>query len=86
MSEYSLTLTEDEALVLFEYFARFADSDDLSFRHVAEYLALQRIAAQIDRTTSAMFKADYEELLKAARARIADGFEGDVPCLKPAES
>ncbi|WP_295747859.1 hypothetical protein [Undibacterium sp.] len=86
MTEYSLTLTEDEALVLFEYFARFQDNDDLSFRHAAEYLALQRVAAQIDKTTSAMFKANYGELLESARTRIADGFEGEVPCLKPTET
>ena len=85
MAEYSLTLTEDEALVLFEYFVRFDESDDLSFRHAAEYLAPLRVSAQIDKTTSAMSKANYAELLEAARTRIADGFEGEVPCLKSAE-
>lgn len=43
----NLTITEDEALVLGEYFNRFDDTGDLSFRHPAEYLALQRIAGQI---------------------------------------
>ena len=81
MTEHSISLSEDDAVVLFEYFSRFDDTDDLSFRHPAEYLALQRLAGQIDKTTSAMFKSNYDELLKAARARIADGFEGDVPCL-----
>jgi hypothetical protein len=83
MADHSLTLTEDEALVLFEYFSRFDDSGDLSFQHAAEYLALQKISAQVDKTTSAMFKSNYTELLEAARARIAAGFEGEVPCFKP---
>ncbi len=82
MNEYSISLSEDDAVVLFEYFSRFDETDDLSFHHAAEYLALQRLAGQIDQTTSAMFKPNYGDILQAARSRIADGFEGDVPCLR----
>ncbi len=86
MTEYTLKISEDEALVLFEYFERFDQTDELFFRHPAEYIALQRLAGQIDKTTSAMFKPDYEQLLCAARQRIAAGFEGQVPCLKSDEN
>lgn len=79
MAEYSLTISEDEALVLGEYFNRFDDTGDLSFRHPAEYLALQKIAAQVDATTAAFFSNNYDEL-RAARDRLAAGFEGVVPC------
>lgn len=79
MAEYSLTISEDEALVLGEYFNRFGDTGDMSFRHPAEYLALQKIAG----TTPAFFSKNYHELLQAARNRLAAGFEGDVPCFKP---
>jgi hypothetical protein len=82
MSEYTLKISEDAALVLFEYFTRFDETDDLSFRHPAEYLALQQLAAQMDKTTSAMFKPEYRQLLACARERIAAGFEGQIPCLK----
>src|SRR5262249_31635227 len=82
MNKYSLSLSEDEAVVLFEYFSRFDETDDLSFHHTAEYLALQHLAGQIDQTTAAMFKPNYREILQAARTRIAAGFEGDVPCLR----
>ena len=85
MSEYTLKISEDEALVLFDYFSRFDETDDLSFRHPAEYIALQRLAGQVDKTTSAMFKPQYRQLLTAARQRIAAGFEGEVPCLKSDE-
>ena len=85
MSEYTVTLTEDEALVLFEYFERFDNTDDLSFCHAAEYIALQRLAGQICKTTSAMLKPEYERLLADARGRIASGFEGQIPCCKPDE-
>ena len=82
MTEYTIKLNEDEAIVLFEYFNRFDDTDSLAFEHVAEYLALQKLSGQIDKTTAAMFKLNYKELLEQARSRIADGFEGDVPGLK----
>jgi hypothetical protein len=79
MITYTLSLSEDEALVLFEFFSRFDDTGRLEFTHPAEYIALQHLAGQIDVTTAAMFKADYEILLEQARSRVADGFEGDVP-------
>ena len=82
MTKYTLGLSEDEALVLFEFFSRFDDTDRLEFVHPAEYLALQRISAQIDKTTAAMFKPEYRELLSEARERIAEGFEGSVPGMR----
>ena len=78
---YTIEITEDEALVLFEFFARFDDTDVLSFEHAAEYLALLKVSAQIDRTSPAIFEENYVERLANARERIAEGFEGEVPCL-----
>ena len=83
MNEYQLTISEDEAVVLFEFFERFDEKEELYFVHAAEYVALQRLSAQIDKTTSAMFSANYGEILDAARARLAGGFDGDFPVLRP---
>ena len=82
MTEYTLKISEDEALVLFEYFSRFDETHDMSFRHPAEYLALQHLAVQINKTTSTMFKPEYRQSVASASARIAAGFEGRIPCLK----
>ena len=82
MSGYTLNITEDEALVLFEFFHMFGETDKLEFTHPAEYIALMKVAGQIDATTPAMFDPDYESLLGDARRRIAEGFEGDVPGMK----
>ena len=49
------------------------------FVHPAEYVALMKVSAQIDKGTSAMFKNDYAKLLYEARERIAEGFESDFP-------
>jgi hypothetical protein len=66
--------------VLFEFFERFGDTENrLSFAHAAEYLALMKISAQIDKSIVAIFKPDYVTLLESARQKIAEGFEGEVP-------
>jgi len=83
MSEYKLTISENQALVLGAFFNRFDETDKLEFAHPAEYLALMNLAGQIDRTTPAFFSSDYESLLENARNRIAEGFEGNVPGIEP---
>ena len=75
-------LTSDEALVLLDFFARFEASDRLAFAHAAEYLALQRISAQLDTALAEPFDSRYTELLTEARARVASGFEGQIPGLR----
>ena len=49
--KYQLQISEDQAVVLIEYFHRFDETGSLRFEHAAEYLALQALAAQIDKTT-----------------------------------
>lgn len=77
--QLTIVLSSDEALVLFEFFARFSDSDDFSLRHNAEFIAFNRVAAQLERSVTGMFDADYSEKLDAARGRISEGYEGDAP-------
>ncbi len=83
MAEYELKISEDQAVVLFEFFERFGDKGRLYFVHPAEYIALMKISAQIDKTTTAMFKKNYAEILFEARERISEGFESDFPKLEP---
>jgi hypothetical protein len=40
-----IELTGDEALVLFDFLARFRDTDRLEFEHVAEFIALTQKSA-----------------------------------------
>lgn len=79
MDEINIKISEDEAIVLFEFFERFGDKGRLYFVHPAEYIALMKISAQIDKSTSAMFSKNYAEILSEARERIAVGFESDFP-------
>ena len=82
MSEIILRLSEDEALVLFEFFSRYEDKNKLFFVHLAEYLALMKISAQLDKSTSTMFQENYKKLLEDARKRVAKDFESDFPPLE----
>ncbi len=79
VGEINLKVSEDDAIVLFEFFERFDEKERFYFVHPAEYLSLMKISAQIDESTSAMFKSDYRILLDKARERIAEGFESDFP-------
>jgi hypothetical protein len=76
----TITLSHDEALVLFDFFARFCDGDEgFTMRHTAEYLAFMRISAQLDKALVELFQPQYIELLQTARERIAYGFEERAP-------
>ena len=80
MSEnITISLSCDEALVLFEFFSRFEDTDDFTLRHTAEYLAFMRMSAQLDKSMVEPFQPHYLDLLRAARERIAAGYEGTAP-------
>jgi pyoverdine/dityrosine biosynthesis protein Dit1 len=80
MSEnIAITLSREEALVLFEFFSRFAEKDDFTLRHNAEYLAFSRISAQLDKALVEPLQPDYSKLLHVARNRIAAGYQGRAP-------
>ena len=78
-TDVGLTLSHDQALVLFEFFARFQDTDRLEFAHAAEYLAICRVSAQLDKALVEPFAPEYAKLLAGARARVAAGHEGAYP-------
>jgi hypothetical protein len=77
--DLALTISHDEALVLFELFARFADTDQLILHHNAEFVALSRISAQLDKSLVEPFSSDYALLLSQAQSRVAAGYEGLAP-------
>jgi hypothetical protein len=79
LMQVTISLSRDEALVLFEFLARFDQDNDFTLRHTAEYLAFQRVAAQLEKTLVEPFSPDYDALLEAARNRVAEGYEGPAP-------
>lgn len=75
---HSLTLTDDEVLILFEMFERLEEENAIAFVHPAEWAALGRFTAQLESTVWQVFNPDYQKLLAQARARRAAGFEGRI--------
>jgi hypothetical protein len=71
--------------VLSHMLDRFARTNRLRLAHNAEFVALSRVGAQLDKILVEPFMARYEELLLAARARVSEGFEGLGPGVEPRE-
>jgi hypothetical protein len=71
--EVTLSLTEDEALVLFEFLARINEAERPGlFEDQAEQRALWNLAAALEKKLIAPLRPDYSELLQRARARLRD--------------
>ncbi len=80
MSEnITIILSRDEALVLFELFARSDDDDAFVLRHNAEYIALMSISCQLEKVLAEPFGSRYDDLLTIARDRVAKDYEGTAP-------
>jgi hypothetical protein len=79
----TITLSGEEALILFEFFARFQDENDFQLRHNAEFVAFSRLSAQLDHALVAPFRPDYQELLAHAREQVAGDYEGLAPGVHP---
>ena len=72
MPDVTITLTDDEALVLFEFLARFTDSELLGTEDQAEQRALWNLHCLLERQIVASFAPNYRELLLASRNAIRD--------------
>jgi hypothetical protein len=72
MPDVTITLTDDEALVLFDFLARFTDTDLLGTEDQAEQRAIWNLHCLIERQIVASFAPNYHELLVAARNRLRD--------------
>ncbi|MEW7857407.1 hypothetical protein AB2M95_15975 [Pseudomonas chlororaphis] len=69
---FSLSLTQDEALVLFEFVSRFSDSDQLTIEDQAEQRALWNLCCVLEKHLSLPFEGSYADILQAARERLRD--------------
>jgi hypothetical protein len=65
-----LELSRDEALVLFEWLARFNKADGRDFEDQAEQRVLWDMEAKLESVLVEPFDPKYSELLAQARARV----------------
>jgi hypothetical protein len=68
----TLSLSGDEALVLYEWITRFNKRDDVSFVDQAEQRVLWDIEARLESALSQPFSGDYDALLARARDCVRD--------------
>lgn len=68
----SLTLTSEEALVLFEFLARYSDSDRLSITDDSEQRLLWNLTCQLERNLVDLFDSDYQDRVQKARDYLKD--------------
>jgi len=87
MSEdISLAVTRDEALVLCEFFRRFEETSALVLSNNAEFIALSRISAQLDRQLVEPLQKNFSQLVAAAQERLSKGYEGLAPSVIASEA
>ncbi|UOD32139.1 hypothetical protein INH39_10980 [Massilia violaceinigra] len=67
----TLTLSSDEALVLFGFVQRFSDTDRLAIDDQAEQRALWNLCCLLEKS-GFVFEGTYEQALLAARERLRD--------------
>ena len=78
----NITVTTDEAVVLESLLNRALPAGHIRFEHPAEYLALQRVLGQLEKGLVEPLRSEYEQLVTAARTRVAAGFDGEIPGLR----
>lgn len=69
-----LELTNDQALVLFEWLARLDEEDAFPVEDPAEEQVLWNLHGQLERALSEPFQGNYRELVERARQRVKAGF------------
>jgi hypothetical protein len=68
-----LELTPDQALVLFEWLAKFNQQENVQFEDQAEQRVLFDLESMLERTLTAPLDPNYKRLLATARDRVRDG-------------
>ena len=70
-NDVTITLTSDEALVLFELLQRWEEADEVTPpQHQGEQVALWNLSALLERVVSEPSRPDYTRLVEEARARL----------------
>ncbi len=70
----TLELTNDEALVLFDWLARLDGQDALPVEDAAEETVLWSLLAQLEKVLVEPFRPDYDDRVERARARLKPPF------------
>ncbi len=70
MKKITLTLNNDEAIVLTEFLLRFQEKEILSIEDKSEEIALWNLGALLESKIPEILNPDYKSLLETARKNI----------------
>jgi len=70
MSKVNLSLSKDEALVLFEFLSRFSNEENLEIKYKSEKQVLWNMQASLEKVLSEPFSQDYSSLINNARKKL----------------
>lgn len=76
-------LSRDEALVLFEFLARFEETNALRLKRNAEFIAVSALAGKLQSVLVEPFDPDYKRIVAQSAARLEVGYEGSAPGVEP---
>ena len=68
----NVQLTEDQALILFDWLVRFNERDEEHFEDQAEERVLWDLESSLEEQLAATLAADYQSILSAARDAVRD--------------
>ncbi len=71
-SDVLLSLTREQALVLFEWLTREDEAEKIPIAHPSEQRVLWDLQAMLEKSLAEPFASNYDEILAAARARLMD--------------
>ncbi len=71
-TEMLIPVTQDEAIVLFEFLQRYSGSNKLTIDDQAEQRALWNLCCTFEKFLTAPFEKNYSEILEEARKRLRD--------------
>ena len=71
-SDIKITLTSDEALVLFDFLQRFSETEKLEITDQAEERALWNLCCLLEKELLPPFLEEYKDHLKSAQAKLRD--------------
>jgi len=72
MDNVDITLTKDEALVLFDFLSRFSNQEKLSIQDQAEERALWNLTCLFEKSLAEPFSTEWKSIIEGARNRLRD--------------
>ena len=72
INSVEIKISNDEALVLFEFLSRFSNTDKITIEHQAEEIVLWNLTCNLEKLLPEPFFENYSEVLRAAKERLCE--------------